>query len=726
MDAVAEIDVSVRIARSFCRICCAGCGMVLGVDDAQNRIVSIRGDKDNPMTRGYVCFKGLQAEEAHHGPSRLLRPLKRQPDGSFAEIPSEQALDEIAARLQVVLDGHGPEGVATFVGTQGVLVSTWPMLMAFLEAIGSPQYFSTHTIDQSAKSVSFERQGGWAAGLQDLDQSEVLLFFGANPVVSHSTIPVMSPDPSRVLKQAKARGLKLICIDPRRTETAHYADLVLQPLPGRDAAIAAGLVRLILEEGWQDHDFVRRHVGADRLADLAASVEPFTPQRVEAWSGLASGQLRAVAEMFARDAKTGAAYAATGPSMAPFSNLAQHLIDTLNIVCGRFRRAGDKAVVDVLSPSRPIHAEVIAPPRSWNAFPPSRIRGVGRLGYDRLSSTLAEEILTPGAGQIRALFVNGANPAVCLPDEPKAIAALKDLDLLVVTDPYLSATARLAHYVLPPRMMYERFDVPFTGFFGTSLLPAAWAQLAEPVLAPPDGSDLVEEGYLYWSLARRLGLQLTLAGTPLDMTTPPTTEDLLKVRLAATEVTWDQLRRDLADHPAGRIYDPPSAVVQPARPGAEARFDPMPDDVAGEVRQLLAAIDARPPRHTHLLSTRRLNQVMNTTGNTLASTLAKLPFNPAYLHPDDLADLGVAEGEAVEIASEHGRIEAVVRADAALRRGVVSIAHCWGGVPGQNAPGVNVNRLIACDADVEPINAMPHMSAVPVTIRKAARAAAAE
>lgn len=717
--------MSLRTARSFCRICCAGCGMVLGVDDAQNRIVSIRGDKDNPMSRGYVCFKGLQAEEAHHGPSRLLRPLKRQPDGSFAEIPSEQALDEIAGKLRGVLDRNGPEGVATFVGTQGVLVSTWPMQLAFLEAIGSPQYFSTHTIDQSAKSVSFERQGGWAAGPQGLDQSQVLLFFGTNPVVSHSTIPVMSPDPSRVLKQAKARGLKLICIDPRRTETAHYADLFLQPLPGRDAAIAAGLVRLILRAGWEDKDFVARHVGAERLADLARAVEPFTPEMVEAWAGLGPGQLQAVAAMFARDARTGAAFGATGPCMAPFSNLAQHLIDTLNIVCGRFRRAGDKASVDPLAPARPIHAEVIAPPRSWNAFPPSRIRGVGRLGYDRLSSTLAEEILTPGPGQIRALFVNGANPAVCLPDEPKAMAALQDLDLLVVTDPYLSATARLAHYVLPPRMMYERFDAPFTGLFGAALLPQAWAQLAEPVLAPPQGSDLVEDGYLYWSLARRLGLPLALGGAPLDMTTPPSTQDLLRARLAASEVTFDQLKQDLVAHPAGRIYDPPAAVVQPARPGADARFDPMPTDVAEEVVRLLAAIRAPARGRTHLLASRRLNQVMNTTGNTLASTLGRLPTNPAYLHPDDLADLGVGEGETVEIASAHGRIEAVARADAALRRGVVSIAHCWGGAPGQDAPGVNVNRLIPCDVEVEPINAMPHMSAVPVTVRKAAPAAVA-
>jgi anaerobic selenocysteine-containing dehydrogenase len=198
---------------------------------------------------------------------------------------------------------------------------------------------------------------------------------------------------------------------------------------------------------------------------------------------------------------------------------------------------------------------------------------------------------------------------------------------------------------------------------------------------------------------------------------------MLEIRLAHSQVSLDQLKAELETHPGGRMYDPPSAVVQPARLEADGRFDVMPVDVAEELRQYAssAAMKVENPAfaHSHVMISRRMNRTMNSIGTQLSGTLKLDPYNPAYMHPSELAALGLAPGDRVEIASEHDRIETFAAADATVRPGVISIAHCWGGLPDEeDAPGANTNLLVACDKHVEPINAMPRMSAIPVNIRK--------
>lgn len=701
-----------RTARSFCRICNAHCGMILTVDENE-RIVSIRGDKEQPLSKGYACFKGLQAEEAHHTPARLLRPLKRTADGNYVEIALEQALDEIAERVREISARHGADSIALFNGNGGTPNSTgYPMTHAFLAAIGSTSLYSTLSIDQSAKVVAAERLGVWGAGLQDMSQSDVLLLFGTNPLVSHSTVPVIGPDPVRRVKAAKARGLKMIVVDPRRTETAYFADLFAQPLPGEDPAILCGLIRIIMDEGWHDAEFCERHVGSERLTALRDVVEAFTPDRVEARAGLQQGQLRDIAVMFARDHRRGAAYAATGPCMAPFSNLAQHLVEVLNVICGRVRRPGDPAVVDLVAPEQPVTAQVYPPTRSWEQFPPSRIRGVGRLGGERLTGTLAEEILTPGEGQIQVLFVNGGNPAATIPDRSRIGQALDSLDLLVVVDPYMTATAQRADYVLPPRMQYERADLPLL-IPNYPLQPENWLQITPPVISPPPGSDLTEDWYVYWSIAKRLGKQVIFAGEALDMQTSPTAEDLLALRLKGARVNFEQL----SALPSGGLFESEKWIVQPAPEGANALFDVMPADVAAEI----AAYEATPaPREDlpFLLTSRRVRDMFNTNGMHLTTVRARNPVTPIFVNPDDLRALGLAPGDEVRIRSEHGETLAIAQADDGMRTGVASMSHSWGGLPGSDAPeGVNV--LIDVAEHAETVNAMPRMSAIPIAISRA-------
>jgi anaerobic selenocysteine-containing dehydrogenase len=592
------------------------------------------------------------------------------------------------------------------------------MLPAFLAALGTDMLFTPVTIDQPNKVVSKDRMGSWAPTLHDLDHSEVILLLGTNPLISHQALGVLMADPTRTLKAAKARGLKLISVDPRLTETARHADLHLQPIPGQDPAILAGLIRLILTEGWEDKAFCEQYVGADRMAALRDAVVAFTPEMVQRRAGLAAGQIASAAAMFARDHKAGAAVMTTGGSFAPFANLTQHLLDLLNIICGRLKRAGDKVVVDMHTPPGAIHAEVTPPKRPWDSASPSRIRGAGTFANQKLTATLAEEILEPGEGQIRCLIMVGGNPASVVPDRPRMIQALNSLDLAVTLDPCLTDSAELSHYVIAPKMMFERPDLSFSAP-GHDLQSVTHAQYTPAIISSPAGADVIDDWFFLWSIAERLKLQICYAGTPLDMKTPPTTNELLARQSAGARISLEELKV----YPSGRQFDHPDCVVAAGR--TNTRFDVIPDDVAKELEDFLA-IESTPGRFQDhgrifrfLLSSRRSRHIYNSTLNQLGEVRKRIPFNPVFIHPADLTDLDLDAGDVVEVESHYGCILAVVQADESMRRDVVSMIHCTPtAANGIDAGRTSVNSLIDVRRDYDSITAMPRMSAIPVNIRR--------
>ena len=320
--------------------------------------------------------------------------------------------------------------------------------------------------------------------------------------------------------------------------------------------IIAGMLRIILAEGWHDKEFCNRFVGADRMRDLVAAVAPFEQEFVESRSDLKPGQLREAAAMFARDNKRGGGFTATGPSMGPFSNLMQHLADVLNVVGGRFLRAGERAIVNPRDPPRAIFAEVIPPPRSWTGRAPSRTRGVRQLFGERMTGTLADEILAPGKGQIKALIVDGANAVNAIPDQLRIVEALRSLQLLVVVDPTPPNTAKLAHFMIPPTMPYERADLPIY-VPGFPLQHDNFRHYTPAVLSPPADSDVIDGWRFYWEIAARLGVTIKYAGTEtLDMVRLPTTDELIAVLMRNAAVALDELKQ----HPSGAIFEPSGTI----------------------------------------------------------------------------------------------------------------------------------------------------------------------
>jgi anaerobic selenocysteine-containing dehydrogenase len=330
-----------------------------------------------------------------------------------------------------------------------------------------------------------------------------------------------------------------------------------------------------------------------------------------------------------------------------------------------------------------------------------------------MTGTLVEEIKTDGPGRIRALFVDGGNPVGAIPDQRAVVQALSQLELLVTIDPFMTSTARLSHYILPPKMMFERADLT-TRDYEKFVLFRPYACYTEAVVQPPTGSELVDDWYPFWALARRLGHIVEFDGVPLDMHKCPETDELLALLARNGAVPFAEIKR----LGGGRIFDLAPQFVQPAV--GKARFEVAPEDVVRELEDVLAEGALQHP-FPFRLTVRRMRDVQNTMYHHLPAIQRRVPYNPAWMHPEDLQSLGIDDGANATVISEYGQIPTVVRSDPTLRKGVVSMTHGWGGLPEEpgnyRQVGSNPNLLIDSRRR-DPINAMPVMSAIPVRIER--------
>jgi len=727
--------------KSFCRTCLIHCGMVVSVD-RNEQIVAIRPDRDDLMTQGYACFKGLVAPESHHPDNRILHPLKRQPDGSFKRIGLEQALDEIAAKLKNIIDRDGPEAVAGYRGSGGSLnAAACFILDDFFSGIGTPKLFSPTTIDQSAKLVAAERLGSWPPGGHPFPGSDVSLVFGSNPLVANNA-KFGVQNPLKKLKEEIAKGkIKILIVDPRLSESARFADVFLQPLPGEDSTIAAGMIRLILKNGWEDKEFIARHVA--QVDVLREAVEAFTPEYVAKRADVPVDKFIALTTMFAK-AKRGRAQTGTGVNMGPRSNLDEHLIQCLNIICGRFVREGERiSNPGVLLQRYPRRCQVMPAQRSFDKGYKSRIGDFGLLRcavagsstsaspytvtyWEMPTGIMCDEILRPGPGQVKAFICHGGNPAVIVPDQLKVVRAFRSLELSVAIDSYMTPSAKLAHYILPTKLMYERPDLPCWQAENVFYSATPYTRYTPAVAQPPAGSEVVEDIHIFWGLAKRLGINLTSLGHPLDMSNEPTADDLLNIVARNAPLPFDELKKATL----GGFYEGEPQYAEPGNPGPHDKFTVCPPDVAAEIREVAAenfqheVMTSNGGRATHRLVSRRQRHMFNSNGRTLPSTKRRIPYNTAMVHPDDLAAMGVAPGDTIRVSSEVATVELIAEADDSLRRGIVSIVHGYGELPEENNylnDGVCVNLLLTTDKNLQTINAMPVMTAVPVALSPADR-----
>lgn len=714
-----------EIHTSICRFCHAFCGIKVTVENG--RAVKVIGDKDNPMYHGYSCVKGRSLPQQHENPNRLLHSMKRMPDGSYKRIPAAQAMDEIAAKIGAIIAEHGPRSVALYGGTFSFhYPASTSTAYAWMHAIKSPMIFSSGSIDQPGKPMASALHGRWNAGPQPFSEADTWMLVGANPVVSMwGGIPQYNP--AKRLHEAKKRGMKLIVIDPRRTECARAADIHLQPKPGEDPTILAGIAHVIIEEELYDKAFLDADV--EGLDALRAALAPFTPEYVARRADVPASQVIAAARLFAAG-KRGNVTCGTGPNMAPRGTLTEYMVLVLDTLCGRWMRTGEQLPNPfVLLPQAAGKAQAEPKPKqAWGYGEKLRVRNLTDCAGGLSTAALADEILLDGEGQVKVLISLGGNPMAAWPDQLRTYEAMKKLELNITLDMRMSATAKLAHYVIAPKLSLEVPAMTSPNeqiwFYGASTgYPEPYAQYAPKLIDPPAGSDLIEEWEFFYGLAQRMGLGLSLNGVALDMAHKPTTDDLFEIMTRNARIPLSEVKK----YPHGKIFADPSIRVKPKDEGWSEKLDIGNPHMMAELHEVAqerffdhAGYDEA--AFSHRLVSRRMHEVYNSSGHDIPVLVRNYRYNPAFMNPKDLETMKLKAGDVVEISSDHASILGVVEEADDVRTGVISMAHAWGDAPEHDEKvryiGSNTGRLTNVDGRFDPHSGMPLMSAIPVNVRK--------
>ncbi|MGE4061374.1 MAG: molybdopterin-dependent oxidoreductase, partial [Sphingomonadales bacterium] len=527
---------------------------------------------------------------------------------------------------------------------------------------------------------------------------------------------------------------------PRVTDVAEQADIHLQCKPGEDPTILSGIIRVLLTEGLHDKDFAEAE--AMNLDALRRHVEPFTPAYVEERTDIPAQKLVEAARMFASGRPgRGGVSCGTGPNMSGRGNLTEYLGKVLLTLGGYWLRAGDPvANPGVLIEKAPPIAGSPGPLPAWGFGEKLRVKGFTDTITGLPTAALADEILLEGEGQVKALFVIGGNPMLAWPDQLKAFEAMKALDLLVCIDPHMSATAKLADYVIAPTLPLEFQSATslqeMLGGVGTGWgYFQPYAQFTPALMDPPEGSDVIDDWALFFGVCQRLGVQMRIRSTSipdkkkaaqmktaLDMSRKPTPDEVWRAITHGAPVPFDEIKEKAR---AGHVFDLPRQHVQPKPEGWTGRLD-----VGNEVMMTeLAEVAGENFRtnfgmYTHRVISRRLSDVLNSCWHDDDKLLRRHRYNPAFMNPDDMARLGLAAGDVVEIESARSSILGVAEPAEDVKSGCISMTHAWGANPDEDQNpylvGGNTGRLTSTDELYDPYTGIPRMSTIPVNVRKVA------
>ena len=689
--------MAMAIHRRTCNLCEAMCGILIEHDGA--RIASVRGDPDDPLSGGHICPKALALGDIHADPDRLRHPQRRVGD-RWEACGWEQALEDVADRIVDIQKRHGRNAVAIYVGNPTIHNhGTLLYGMGLLETLGTFNRFSATSVDQLPHMLAALTMFGHQIlmPVPDVDRCDFLLMLGANPLVSNGSIMV-APGMDKRLKALKKRG-KLVVVDPRRTETAALADQHLALRPGTDGLLLAALIHTLYDE---DRVALGRLAAfTDGVDELGKLVQPLSPESVAQRTGIDASVIRELGRELS-SARRSACYGRVGICLQPYGGVNAWLLNALNVVTGSLDREGGmmftRPAVDL------VRMSATAGQKGHFAKGTSRVRGLPEFGGEYPVVALAEEIETPGEGQIRALITVAGNPVLSTPNGRRLERALGNLELMVSLDLYRNETSRHAHYILPPTSQLEQshYDLALSAFAVRNTAKYSPALFTPPADAKADWQILLE---LTTRLAKRRGGLARLAGPVAKRVLAKLGPDGIVDQL----LRWGSYgRRKAGGLSLKKLRDNPSGIdlgaLEPCLPARlytrDKRIKLVPETFAVEVTRLVVESETQAPEGELLLIGRRLLHTNNSWNHNSERMVKGRDRCTLLMHPDDAAALGLEEGQRVTIASRVGEVAAPLVVSDEVRRGVVSLPHGFGHHrPGMQLsvasrqPGVSANDL---------------------------------
>jgi anaerobic selenocysteine-containing dehydrogenase len=737
-----------RTAFRTCPFCEATCGLEITVRG--DEVVKVRGDAEDVFSQGFLCPKGVALKDLHDDSDRLRTPLVRGADGELREASWEEAFGVIGERLAPLVEAHGADAIAVYFGNpaaHGLAALLYGRVL--VKALGTRSVFSASTVDQRPKEISCGLMFGapLSVPIPDVDRTQHLLMLGANPLASNGSL-LTAPDMRGRLAALRARGGKLVVVDPRRSRTAEVADEHVPIRPGTDAHLLFALVHVLFEDGL---------TAPGRLADLADGIEavealahPFTPEAVAPVCGVDADTIRRMARELAA-AESAAVYGRVGTTTQEFGTLASWLIDVLNVLTGNLDRPGGAMFTHAAAGQRnssgtPRQGRGLRLGR-WH----SRVRGLPESLGELPVAVLAEEIEAPGEGQIRALITLAGNPARSTPNSGRLERALGTLDLYVAVDIYVNETTRHADVILPAPSPLQRSHYDLALY---QLAVRNVANYSPPVLPPdPDAPDewmtllrlagvAAGQGMLHdvEPLDRMVAGELIrreaadphspLHGRDVDELLAEVEprrgpERLLDLLLRAGP--YDLTLADLEAAPHGLDLGPLEPRLPDALRTPSGRIELAPPPIVADVARLRAAL-SRPVNGGLVLVGRRQLRSNNSWMHNLELLVRGPERCTLHVHPDDAARLGLQDGAPARVENRAGALEAPVEVTDAVMPGVVSLPHGWGhDAPGSRLgvaeahAGVNVN-LLADEALVDALSGNAVLNGIPVAVAPVAAA----